>query len=70
MIAYAIARRSAPGRVWSLVTTCPYGCRHPHEHGGGSGDVPEAGHRVAHCERAPRLGGYEIVIVDGARSAA
>jgi hypothetical protein len=34
--------------VWDLYITCPY-CGKTHHHGGGDGDVPNLGFRVAHC---------------------
>jgi hypothetical protein len=35
--------------VWNLsILRCPY-CNGQHLHGGGNGDRPEVGHRVAHC---------------------
>ena len=41
----AVRRRDG---IWDLYITCPY-CGKRHHHGGGDGDVPNLGFRVAHC---------------------
>ena len=43
--ARAVRRRDG---VWDLYVTCPY-CGKKHHHGGGNGEVPNLGFRVAHC---------------------
>lgn len=53
-----IARRTADGS-WTLTCRCPI-CSKRHTHGGGSGDTPNLGHRVAHCLR-PESKGYILV---------
>lgn len=49
--------------VWTLSGTCPY-CGLPHEHGGGFGRSPDAGHRVSHCLKNTDNEGYNLVIDD------
>lgn len=34
--------------VWDLYITCPF-CGKEHHHGGGNGDRPNLGYRMAHC---------------------
>jgi len=45
-----VKTRAVRGRdgVWDLYITCPY-CGEKHHHGGGDGDRPILGFRVAHC---------------------
>ena len=50
-----------PHPVWRLTVRCPH-CQHVHTHGGGTGDAPAYGHRVAHCHGGTR-GGYVLVEV-------
>ena len=51
--------------IWDLYIICPY-CGRRHHHGGGDGDVPNLGFRVAHCgPDAPDHKGlleYELVV--------
>lgn len=53
---FATAKRSTPKSVWTLAVKCPF-CEKLHKHGGGIGETPSFGHRVAHCGR----GGYQLV---------
>lgn len=45
-IAYATIKRGR--ECWGLSVTCPF-CGREHYHGGGDGQEPTFGHRVAHC---------------------
>lgn len=52
----AVAHRSRPGAAWSLIVAkCPH-CGRRHLHGGGVGEQPEGGHRIAHCVAGGRVG--------------
>lgn len=44
-----------PDGGWSIRAACPW-CGRSHAHGGGTGDLPFFGHRVADCSH----GGYEL----------
>ncbi len=51
------ARPKGP-KYWSLQFVCPF-CGRQHRHGGGDGETPDGGHRVAHCfpsDLAPSTG--------------
>jgi hypothetical protein len=49
---------SERGKFWSVsVPKCPL-CGKKHYHGGGTGSVPDLGHRAAHC--VDRAGSYEL----------
>jgi hypothetical protein len=56
--AVCIATRRSDGTWGLMVKDCPF-CGKTHYHGGGNGDLPVMGHRVAHCPSS----GY--VLVDG-----
>jgi hypothetical protein len=56
--ATCVAARRSDGTWALMVKNCPF-CGKTHYHGGGDGDVPTLGHRVAHCPSS----GY--VLVDG-----
>lgn len=55
-IVIASAKRLTTKSAWTLAATCPY-CEGLHKHGGGIGETPMFGHRVAHCGK----GGYQLV---------
>ena len=57
--------------AWLLNVRCPF-CAKLHTHGGGNGDAPYGGHRVAHCtdtglrraglSREDTRGGYTLEV--------
>lgn len=54
----------APDGVWRLIVpACPI-CGKRHLHGGGTGDAPELGHRLAHCAGGQQGGGYVLVLAE------
>lgn len=44
----AVAEAQHGREGWWLTLTCPH-CGERHLHGGGDGEAPDGGHRVAHC---------------------
>jgi hypothetical protein len=53
------ATRSVADGHWILIGSCPL-CHQQHTHGGGTGQVPLLGHRVAHCLTRKPGDGYQL----------